>query len=219
VAKLINSQALEPLNKVLGLAGSGDSQTELIDGTVDQVLDVAPVVRRGGTAAGTGGIFRIALRTVHGAANEKAVSFQPYQPGSVGVVAPYPNPVPDTFDFWILQASCERVSGAGDLVGAQIRLTQVIQGFGLQDNATAFTSTAVMQLAAFGPVNASTDVEFFPVLGTGECVARIGLRVPRKGVIASPFIVFDAVSDGIVTIDCVMLCALFPLALGQDVAV
>ena len=54
--KKIDSQALDVLQKALGLSGPGSPITELTDGVVDQVLEVGGVIRRSRTQAGTEGI-------------------------------------------------------------------------------------------------------------------------------------------------------------------
>jgi len=215
VAKIVDSQALEPANKALGIAGSGDSQTEFTDGTLDQVLDMAPIVRRGRTIASTGGLFRVVLRTVHTDIETLAVSWQPYESGT-GVIAPFPDPVPDTFDVWLLGASLERQSGAGNITNSVLKLTQVIQGFGIDDSAVAITSNAVFYLAFWDTIEGSFAPGFGNVPNNNFVWQHPGIRIPRKGAIASPFIVFEAISSATVSIDCTLLVGLFPVALGQD---
>lgn len=203
------------MNKALGIAGSGDSQTELLDGTVDQVLDVGQIARRGGTLAGTEGIFRCILRNVHAGAGDIFSSWQPYLPGETGLIAPYPTPVPDDLDVWLLGASVESVSGGGSLVGAALRLTQIQQGFGIDDSAAAVVSNSVFTVAWW---NTHIGILAPPFMATQSLqpFKPINLRIPRKGAIASPFLSFGSQSDGINTFDCVMMMGLFPVALGQD---
>ena len=219
MAKIINSQALEPANKALGIAGSGDSQTELLDGSVDQVLDVGQIARRGGTLAGTTGLFRMILRNRHGAAGVVGTSFQPYSPATTGLIAPYPTPVPDSFDFWLLGASIEVVAGAFTLLGADLKITQTIQGFGINEVTAAVVSNSVFTVANWDGLQTWAAPQPYALEGGANPFQKINLRIPRKGVIASPFIVFNSESDGLVDFDCVMLCGLFPVALGQDIAV
>jgi len=218
--KEIDSQALGPLNKILGLAGAGAPLTELVDGEVLQSIDVGPVVRRGGTLAGTEGVFRIVLRTVHTAGEVRAVSWQPYQPGTTGIIAPYPHPVPDGFDFWLLTAHTSRVSGSGNLTRAALRITNIQQGFGIDSNGAAVVSTEVLTIAFWDALLGGTLGNSFGVNNLDDNpMKHIGLRIPRKGAVASPFVTFSCESSATVTIDCMMVCALLPSALGQDVQV
>jgi len=216
VSKIISSTALEPINKALGIAGAGDSQTELSDGLVDQTLDVGQLARRGGTLAGTEGIFRIVLRNDHAGAGDLFTSFQPYSAGATGSIAPFPNVIPDKFDFWLLGASIE-TEGAGSLQFATLRLTNVQQGFGIDDSAAAVVSTAIFTLAYW---NTSVKVlaPFFAASQSTLPYQKLNMRIPRKGAIASPFIAFSSQADGVSEIDCCLLCGVFPVALGQDVA-
>jgi len=219
MARQITSESLEPLNKALGLGAGGSQSTELQDGIVDQVLEVGPIARRGRTIAGTTGVFRVVLRNEHVGAGILSTSFQPYQPLTAGVFAPYPDPVPDTFDFYILGASVERVSGVGTLDEAAIRITNIVQGFGLDNSAAAVTSVSIFTIASWNSLNTSAIVPPYGLTELREPYKTINLRIPRKGAVASPFLRFDTRAQAAALFDCVMMCALFPVALGQDVAV
>lgn len=219
MAKIINSQALEPANKALGIAGSGDSETELLDGDVNQTLDIIPIARRGGTLAGTDGIFRVALRTIHTDSEVLSVSWQPYLSAAAGVVAPFPSPVPDTFDVWLLGAALERVSAGGTITQAVLRMTQIQQGFGIDDTGAAVASTSVFALAFWDLMETAISPGFGNVNNNNYVWQRLAMRIPRKGAIASPFISFTCLSATTITVDCVMMVGLFPVALGQDVLV
>jgi len=217
MGKIIRSDYLSPLDKSLGLAGAGDSQTELADGEVVQTLDVGSIVRRGGTFAGTEGIFRMVLRTVHTGDSVESTSFQPYTPGATGVIAPYPAVVPDGFDFWLLAAFLSRVSVGGTMTRSSLRITNIQQGFGLDDSAAAVVSTETLTVAFWDSLLGGTLANSFGTNNLDDLgMQKIGLRIPRKGAIASPFIVFSCDSADAVTIDCMMLCQLLPSALGQD---
>ena len=219
MAKTIRSDYLAPLDKSLGLAGAGDSpQTELLDGEVIQTIDVGTIVRRGGTLAGTEGIFRMVLRTVHTADEVLATSFQPYAAAPTGVIAPYPTPVPAGFDFWLLAAFLSRVSVGGTMTRSSLRITNIQQGFGIDDSAAAVVSTETLTVAFWDALLGGTLTNSFGTNNLDDLgMQKIGLRIPRKGAIASPFIVFSCDSADAVTIDCMMLCALLPSAFGQDV--
>ena len=218
MTKIIDSQSLEPVNKALGIAGSGDSQTELLDGSLDQVLDVGPIARRGRTLAGTEGIFRIVLRNIHAAAGDISSSLQPYGIGETGLNPPFPNPIPDSMDFWFIGASIQRFSGSGGLNLAAVRLTNVQQGFGIDSAGTAVVSTSVITLISWN----SNEARLAPAFGLQQSLnpfQSVNLRIPRKGAIASPFIVFGTDAVDMSEWDLVMLCGLFPVSLGQDIAI
>jgi len=216
VPKIVESQAFAPLNKTLGIGGSGDSETELLDGELVQTMEMGAIARRGRTIAGTEGLFRCVMRTVHTAAEVLTTSWQPYQPGATGTIAPYPNPVPDGFDVWLLGCSVERVSGNASISEAALRLTQVQQGFGIDDSAAAVVSTSVFTIAFWNSLELGIEPAYGVISSRGWPWKPVKIRIPRKGAIASPFLVFGAESGGTLTVDCVMLIGIFPSALGQD---
>ena len=218
MVKIIDSQALGDLNKSLGLTGKGAGETELLDGTVEQVIDIGATARRGGTLAGTQGIFRCVMRNIHAAAGDVFSSWQPYAAADPGIIAPFPSPLPDTFDFWLLGASIERISGSGVLNGAVLRLTNVQQGFGIDSAAAAVVSTAVFHIAFWDSLVGTIDPPFGLTEG-GQPYVNINMRIPRKGAIASPFLSWGTDSDNTATYDLLLLCGVFPVGLGQDVAV
>lgn len=213
--KIIDSQALGIVNKSLGLTGRGAAETELLDGTVDQVLDVGPIARRGGTLAGTEGVFRVVLRNIHAGAGDVSTSWQPYSSAAVGTFAPFPTPMPDNLDVWLLGASVQIVSGAGSLEHAALRLTNVQLGVGIDSAAAAIASTSVMTLAYW-----NTSLGFlspsFAATQSRLPYKALNIRIPRKGAVASPFVVFGSQSSGVNSIDAVLLVGVFPVALGQD---
>lgn len=214
--KLIDSQALGPLQKTLGLAGVGAGETELLDGVVDQVIDVGPIVRRGRTLAGTEGIFRAVLRNQHLDIQTLATSWQPYESSTVGLVAPYPSPVPAGLDVWLLGATVERAAGAGSITDCNLQLTNVQLGFAQNDLGAAVTPTTVYHLAFWNSLN-TTGSTPFALTETRLPYKTLNMRIPRKGAIASPFIVFESTSTATVHVDVLMLIGVFPSALGQDV--
>lgn len=217
MAKIVSSTALAPLNKALGLAGSGDSQTELQDGILDQVLDVGPIARRGGSVSTSEGIFRVTLRNVHAGAGVLDTSWQPYTPAAAGRAAPYPTVVPDTLDFYLLGVSIERVSGGGALNDAAVRVTNLLLGFGIDNSGAGVVPTSVLTVAAYNGLNTAVT-PVYGLLDSKQPFQKPMIRIPRRGAVASPFIVFNSDSSGIATFDCVMLVGLFPIALGQDAA-
>jgi len=215
VPKLIDSQALGILNSSLGLTGAGSGETELLDGTVDQSLDVNEIVRRGRTPAGSEGIFRVALKNIHGSGNVVSTAWSPYDVQTVGVIAPFPNPIPPSLDMWLLKASIQRTGGSGGLNIAALFVAQIQQGIGRDSVAAAFVSTAVLTVALWeGVATASTT---FGVDADGNNpLVNIGMRIPRKGAIISPVVTFTSSSGAAADYECVLIVGLFPVALGQD---
>jgi len=217
VARRITSQSLGLVNKALGLAGtSGPGDTELMDGTVEQVLDVGPIVRRSRTPAGTGGIFRVTLRNLHSGATTVSNSWQPYESALTGLVAPYQSPMPDTFDVWLLGASLSIASGVGNISNSVLLLTNVQLGFAADSAAAAITPTTTFTLAFWNFI-IETGTQSFGVTQSAAPYKPFSMRIPRKGAIASPFLVFESVSAGDVEADIMLLMGVFPVALGQDV--
>lgn len=217
MVKVLSSESLSPMNKTLGLGGAGDAQTELLDGTVDQVIAINEIARRGRTLAGTEGIFRIALRNIHAGAGDVSTSFQPYEAALAGVIAPFPSPIPAGLDFWLIGASIE-TDATNSFDSAVIRLTNVQQGFGIDSAGVAVVSVAVFTLTNWTGVSSAIAPPYGISSGTQLPYKKINMRIPRKGAIASPFIVCSTQALGAAEYDFVLMCGLFPSALGQDIA-
>ena len=216
MTKKIDSQALGALNKALGIAGAGAGETELLDGVVDQVLDVSTIIRRGRTLAGTEGIFRVVLRNQHLDIQTLATSWQPYESATIGLVAPFPSPMPAGLDVWLLGATIARAAGAGDLDDCNLALTNVQLGFAQNDLGAAITPTTVYTLAFWNSLN-TTGGTPFALTQTRLPYKTLNIRIPRKGAIASPFLVFESTSLSTIHVDCILLIGVFPSGLGQDV--
>jgi len=215
--KKVDSQALGTVQKALGLTGSGAPSTEFLDGTVDQVLDVASMVRRGRTLSPSAGIFLATLQNVHGAAETLFSQWEPYQ-GGTGTRAPFPDPVPDTFDIWLLAAAVRQESGTGTFTGIlTIDYPLAALGFGVDDSGAAIAATNAMGLVFWDSVVAQG-----PTVGLkedGQPWTRIGMRIPRYVFPATAnqvSLVFNSTSSAIATFRCQLLMGLFPVGLGQD---
>jgi len=208
--KTVDSDALGVVNRALGITGNGAQRTEFMDGVVDQTLDVAALVRRGRTQAGTEGIYTAIMRCINTDVNTISVSVDPYAVGTTGLIAPYPNPMPMQFDVWLLAVSLDRVSGSGAMqVALRIDFLASQQGWGI-DNLGAAVAVASTQLLAFwdAPVVAGTT---FGLLNQGGVYTKIGTRIPRGAVIA-----MSSLSAATSTYDCQLILGVFPTALGQD---
>jgi len=214
--KTVDSQALGLVNRALGLTGAGAPLTEFLDGQVDQTLDIAALVRRGRTQAGTGGIYIGVMENVHGAADSQQSQIVPYNV-AVGAVAPYPSPMPPGFDVWILAATIDQVSGAGTLAAALSLepLTDNLLGWGIDESGVAATGISTLPLAYWDSV-VTVGREFGLLGGVGQPWAHIGLRLPRPP-LSDVALDFDTTSSAIATFRCYILTGVFPIGLGQDV--
>lgn len=211
MTKIVDSDALAFVTRALGLTGAGAATTELIDGTVDQVLDIVPLVRRGRTFASTQGIFTGILQNVHTDAESLLTSVDPYEFGATGLVAPWPSPVPPQFDIWLLGAVVRRESGSGTFTGI-LETHIAVQGWGIDDSGVAVVSTLGFPIVRWDAVVTETIV--FGVTAGGELpYAPIGMRLPRSG---ESTLAFRSTSSLTSTYSCQVVLGLFPVSLGQD---
>ena len=210
--KLIDSDALEIMNKALGITGRGAQETELTDGVVDQAIDVVPIVRRGRTLAGSEGIFTATIRNSHTGAATVTSPIEPYAVPTVGIIPPYPDPVPVQFDIWLLQASIRQVSGAGTLVATLSIRYPGQQGWGIRAG-TVFVGVAQPHRLAFWDALISDGTNFGILAGSQQPSAFPRTRIPRGG---ATELIFASVSSETAAFDCQMTLGLFPVALGQD---
>jgi len=209
--KTIDSQALDALKKALGLAGAGSPVTELTDGIVDQVIDVAPIIRRSRTQAQTTGLYTGMLRNVHAGADSQTSVLTPYN-GTTTARAPYPAPMPRDFEVWLLTAVVTQLSGGGTLSGA-LRVNCPASVMGLTTTGAAVISSANVAFWNTVVVEATT---FGTKSGTTTPLQKIGMRLPRS---ATTQLVFGSTSSEAATFDCFITLGVFPIALGQDVVV
>lgn len=199
--QLFDGQGLQLVNKAFGLSGGQNSEVHYDEQTVQQTVDVVPLIRRGRLAIGDG-IWAATVANVHGGAGAIEGPLSPYSllETKLGV------DVAKQFDIWFLGARAERTSGATDLaspwgrlsltepsahnLSAAATISSWFQGFG---GTTAFGSV----LAVVDPNNEA----FWP--------ARI--RLARDALFT-----FETQAAGIATWTCVLRFGVFPVALGQD---
>lgn len=214
MTKLIDSDALGLLDKALGLAGSGSRVTELTDGVVDQVLDVAPIVRRSRTQAGTQGLYTAILQNVHVAASERLSNVLPYQPGEAISRAPYPDPMPAQFDIWILNATLRRISGTGTITATLIvQYPATQQAWGVDNLGAAVVGAGLQPIAFWDSLRSPGSARIFVNAATGHSNRRIGLRLPRS---QGTQVNLRSTSSDVITVRCDLLLGVFPISLGQD---
>lgn len=215
MSKPIESDALDRLYRVLGLSGGALTKGTLLDdGNVSQVLSINEIVRRSRTPAATTGWYRPVFENVHAAASDEQSNIDPYAPGAVAF-APYPNPVPRGFDFWILGASLRRTSGAGTLTNANLGVRPVAAqfGWGIDEGGVQVSAPDNMVLAAWTSLNTGSIIKY-GTRGNGDPYAHINLRVPR----GTDLFFTSTAAGAAATFRCYLIAALFPEGLGQDVA-
>lgn len=208
--KKIDSDALGSLNKALGLSGAGSSMTELADGVVDQALDVVPAIRRGRTQAATEGWYVSRMVNVHAVANSLTSVVNLFAPGGQAI-PPFPAPMPDRFDLWLLAASVVQTAGAGTISAALFLNTPAIV-VGLS---TTGTASIISHCLAHWDTIVDENV-LFAQLQQGGTMQRIGLRIPRS---ITTQLVFATTSSEAATFQLATILGVFPIALGQDVLV
>jgi len=219
VSKPIESGALDLVNKALGIGGAGSAaETLLDDANVDQVLDVAPLIRRGLVPAATEGIFRGVLRTNHAIGDSQQAVWSPYDEQLSRTIAPYTPPISDEFDIWLLRA-CVVVTTVSGTATCSLNMQNVRQGFGANQVGSATIVNSKIPLAFWDILHTVHDTTF---MGTGnrntEPWKKIDQRLPRLGETATRVQIFfmSEASGGPSAYDCNFLFGIFPVGLGQD---
>jgi len=212
----VDSDALQTVQRALGVPGRGAQITQFADGQLDQVLNVAPMIRRGRTFAGNQGIYTALLENNHAGADSQVSTAEPYNM-PVGTVGSYPSPVPPEFDLWIIAATVRRTSGSGTLsAGLYMDLAANTFGWGVDEAAAAVAAQSVRMIFALWD---ATTAQGTQVVGTrnGELPwVSIGFRFPRH---VGADLMFRTTSSAAAVFNCQLLLGLFPVALGQDALV
>ena len=187
--------------------------TEFSDGLLEQVLDIAPLVRRGRTQAATQGIYGAYMRNVHGGATTLQTNVNPFSIAAAAVVAPWPNPMPRGFDIWLISASLEQVSGSGT-VDARLGISGLSQGWGIDDSGNFISGSDFGPIAAWNNLRTMGSVVLGTLVGNDEVRQEINLRLQRN-----LNLYFSSTASALATYDCQMIFGVFPVGLGQDVKV
>jgi len=213
LSKEVDSDALVEMKRVLGIAGPGSGSTELEDGSIVQVIDVAPIVRRSRTLGGSTGIHYGILQNEHAASGALTATIDPYRPDG-NRVAPYPLFVTRqlALDVWLLGASVLRQSGVAALNGATLTMTMAaeLQAWGENDDGTQELSTGFLTLGIWDSFSTAPTVDT-GLTEQGASWLPINMRVPRGAALA-----FTSDLDAAGDVHCQMLIGLFPTSLGQD---
>jgi len=214
----IDSSALEFMTKMLGLGGPPDPETILDDGRIDQVIDLAPVIRRSLTLAGSGGgIMYAVMENVHSAADSEISTLFPYQPGALRVLNAFTNPLPDTFDIWLIAAALQQTSGTGTVEALMtVELPDQTQAMGVDDGGTVVTQADMEFPLAFWDT-LRTENLVFGQSDNGEIYKKLNMRLARSQSATS--LQFYTTSSAASEYQLLLLLGVFPVGWGQDVQV
>lgn len=211
----VRSDALDAIGRALGLSGPVRGTVQFTDGILEQVIDVAPLIRRGRTQAATDGIYTAVLQNVHAAANTQTSTVSPYDVAAADAIAPYPAPMPAGFDIWLISAYLEQDSGSGTLSAALIvNFRDQQQGWGRNQAGAAVVATGTQLLAFWDAL--ATQTREFGILNELGIWKKIGLRLPAD---SATDLVFSSTSSAAATFSLHLLLGVFPIGLGQDVLV
>lgn len=214
----VESDALDVLNRVLGLGSFGGSSTLLDNANLSQTLPVLPeIIRRSRTLAATTGWFYGLVLHVHTAPGNLNSTVDPYAPAGASQVAPWPARIPRGFDVWLLSASLIRNSGSGTLDGAALLLdpTAAQQGWGINNSGAAVAANDPYPIARWTALDTSlTGTDPYGIAGDGGAMVRINQRIARGTVLR--FI--SNVAGAAANIQLMTTMGLFVEGLGQDIA-
>jgi len=210
----IRSDALRFVDRALGISDKGAPVTEIEDGRLIQQLDVSGLIRRGRSLAGSTGIFNGLMSNTHAVADTQQSIISPYNV-TTGAIAPYPVPVPDDFDIWLLEASCEQESGTGTFAGGLfVDYAGGQQGWGIDQAGAAVVRQASIALARWDAVVTISTV--MGITEEGNPRVQFGLRLARS---ANTRLLWRTVSSAAAVFNVQILLGLFPIGLGQDALV
>ncbi len=210
MAKIVDSDALGIVNRALGLTGAGAALTEFLDGQLAQTLDVAALIRRGRTLAGTSGMFQFVLTNVHTGATTLTTTLRPYNQAT-NVTAPFPAPVPRHFDLWYFGAQAIRLSGTGTVVG-ELVLGNIQLGIGENDSGVAVGAGGIIMATWDSLSGAISGSNALLLSGIGAPFQGMRIRHPRS----ATDLQWTTVSSATSSYRCQVIVGLFPAGLGQD---
>jgi len=220
---LIDGLQLSTAQRIMGQTQNQLTGVTHLDADhVQYTVPLAPeLLRRSLSASTSTGLFLGIMENVHSGADDEACTFDPYIPDVFGAgVAQngYPSPVPAGFDFWVINATLLRTSGAGSVTAVLRQRSDLgfAVGWGIDDvqaPVVGSTSAPVMcHWTGFDAVAAGTE----PVgleTGTGKAYAIPLMTRIRRGML----LVLSTTSSAAVEVQAIITCGLFPEGLGQDV--
>lgn len=207
--KKVDSDALALANKALGLFGvSALGETEFDDDRLVQSINMVDIIRRGRTLAGTTGIFGAVLQNAHGGVGSAISTETPYDVQSADPTSPWPNPMPDLFDIWLLSCGWARTAGVGNVDFALLALRLPgTTSWGTDDNGAAVSVVAEIPLANWDGLIFVENAWGRPPRGMA-----LPMRLPRGCTL-----IFESTVAAAATVNCNMILGIFPISLGQDV--
>jgi len=221
--RVIDSGALDVVQRQLGLTGKGSQEAVFEDGVAQQSFDIFSAVRRGQSARGDGGYFYLAMSHEHAGAGAISQGVNPYQVADAVVFNEWPGNdggagVTRNFDVWIESVGLERTdAGAGVMARpAVVRLTMGTSSLGIGiDGAGAVLEATGSQMIAMwdGLVTVAGAIVTAVNLDTNEMVKKLGFRMPRSGTLQ-----FITDMDAAVDMKFTLAMMLVPVAMGSDYA-
>lgn len=216
----IDSDALRLVAQALGVGNpvTAVQQVQFDDGVLQQVLDVAALVRRAGTIAPSAGLWTVNIINSHNSANAVSTTIDPYN--LTGAGNGYPVPIGPELDVWL----CDVSGGTGiastididepSFLGIDYPATTVAVGTAaaVTQIVKTYTSTVTMADGRIQLTDAG-DAEGAGPKGRGTAYtgALLPRRIPRGGAIR-----WETKSTGITTLGARLLLGIFPAGLGQD---
>lgn len=212
----IEGDALTSMDRALGLTGSGTAVAELQDATLEQVIDVGPIVRRSRTLAGSQGIFYGILQNIHAGAGTVFTVVNPLAIAVADVVPPYPTPMPPDFDLWYYGCTVVRESGTGTFEG-MFELQDTNDGWGRDSAGDPVPGATRTILAVWSAISSTAGVDYGRLGPNIQGYDQLNaMRIPQGG---TPFFFFRSTASALSTYTCFIRLGLFPASLGQDAAV
>jgi len=217
MSRPIDSDALQKVAQSLGLSGYGAQGTSFNDAVLDQVFDVAPLIRRGRTIASFSGVYTFVFQNEHSGSGTLVTSIDVLDVPAIGNLV-WPRPVPEDMDVWLLGAAVQQTAGAGTLSGALfVHYDPGRQGFGVNDDDSALVVSNPVPVARWDAiVTINTN---FALQENGDPWKRLGIRLPRAISGTGARVIFVSTASELASFACQMQMGLFPVGLGQDAIV
>lgn len=220
MGKGVDSQALEGLNRALGLAGPGSGQTSLEDGELIQTIDTQGIIRRSrGIGSTSGGWFTGIMENDHEAgATNKSTRINPYTTIFYPPLPAAGQTIPQGYDWWLIGAGLVGTAGTASNFTSGILVLDCgvgLTGFFEDDDSASATGQSAMI-----PVSRWDDLVTIGGFDVGlredgNIWTPINLRLPQH---IAPVIDFLSTATNAVTVRCNLVMGLFPAQIGQDVS-
>jgi hypothetical protein len=212
----IDTDALSAVAPALGVGapGTATEDVDFDDGVLQQVLEVAPLVRRGRTIGLSTGIWTGAFVHVHAAGGASVIgqTIDPYDPNLAQVTLSngWPNPVPAAFDVWLMAVTCETGASGANFTSALFQISYEAAAMAMRRSAggTINVEEVIAAWDAFQQIGA----EFVgQMIDPPPNVPQLPRRIRRGDSLVG---VSSVANNMTVTLGFVL--GLFPAGLGQD---